>query len=320
MEKVVFVFPGQGSQYIGMGKDLKKEYPIVKHIFSEADNILDYKLSKIILESSPEDLNKTIHAQPAMFVANHICLEILKEELKIIPDFIAGHSLGEYSALVTSRCLTFKQGLELVQKRARFMDEIARKNSGLMVAVIGLDIKIIKEVIHNFKNTAIANKNCPGQIGISGPKEKVEKACKILKEKGAKKIIKLSTSGAFHSPLMKSANCKFQQELSKNHFSEGEIPIAFNSTGSIIVSLEGKPKVKPQVVKNCLFKQMTNTVLWEDSIRLFIALEAKTFVEVGPKKVLCGLIKRIDPDVKMLNTTDLKEIKKTIEYLGKIRR
>lgn len=320
MEMVAFVFPGQGSQYPKMGADLVEAYPdIAGQIFAQADSILGYPISKICFQGSQEDLDKTIHSQPAVFVTNYICYRILQERTQIQPDFVAGHSLGEYSASVASGCLTFQQGLELVQKRAYLMQEAARKKPGSMIAIIGLDTAIAEEVISNFENVVIANYNCPGQVVISGQEEDIEKASQILKEKGAKKITRLSVSGAFHSPLMKSASYKFQKELLKTHFQEGKIPIVFNVTGTAIVSFIGMPVVRTEIIRACLLRQTIHPVLWGDSIRLLIVLGVKIFVEVGPGKTLCGLIKRINPNVKTLATENPEKIEKTIAYLGEIR-
>jgi len=297
MIEIGFVFPGQGSQYVGMGKDLTS-YPRANELFDLADQILDRDLKSLCFEGPGEELQETINTQPAIFVVSHIYYELLKST-GVTPDIVAGHSLGEYTALVVSGAIGFEEGLALVAKRAGLMNEVARKASGAMIAVIGLEPLEIKKVIEELAHEGminVANFNCPGQMVVSGEKELVGKAGRTFEKIGARRVISLQVGGAFHTRIMEKAEQQLCDYLNTVSFDDLSIPLVSNATAEISLS--------NQVVKEALCRQMTSSVLWQQSIERMLEAGVKTFVEVGPGKVLSGLIRRIARDVTILNVGD----------------
>ena len=284
------VFPGQGSQFVGMGKDLFDYYEEAKKKFLEANKILGFPITEIMFEGNNEELKETNIAQPAIFIHSIIKSKLSKMKGKLIG--VAGHSLGEFSALVASNSISFQDGLELVKIRADEMKKACEMNPGTMAAVIGLENGIVEDSCMKIKEIVVpANYNCPGQIVVSGEKEAIIRVTKNLNEKGARKVIPLSVGGAFHSPLMLPAKKILKEYIQKVQFKKPLCPIYQNSVGKGISSTE-------EIKKN-LVNQLISPVLWTQSINQMINDGINNFVEVGPGKVLQGLIKKINPDVNV---------------------
>lgn len=310
MGKVAFVFPGQGSQTVGMGKDLFDHVPAARNIFEKADETLSFPLSKLIFEGPNEELTLTYNAQPALLTTSIALLQLFKEE-GITPDFTAGHSLGEYTALVCANSITFEDGVFAVRKRGELMEEAVPSGEGTMAAVLGLDRERLTEVAVNVNGEGtevdLANINCPGQIVISGSRKGVELASEKAKEAGAKRVIPLNVSGPFHSRLMKPAAEKFKAVLDEIEIKEAEIPVIGNVTASKMTS--------PTEINEKLIEQLYSPVLWEDSVKTLIDLGVDTFVEIGPGKVLTGLIRKVSRSVKTYNVFDQDSYQLTVNAL-----
>jgi len=282
-----YVFPGQGAQFIGMGKDLYEKSIVAKDLFENANSILGFRITDLMFAGTDEDLKQTKVTQPAIFLHSTILASVLSDSFK--PDMVAGHSLGEFSALVANRTLTFEDGLILVSKRAMAMQKACEKTPSTMAAILGLDDNIVEEVCASIKQVVVpANYNSPGQIVISGSNEGIDKAIEILKEKGAKRALKLAVGGAFHSPLMEPARLELEEAIRGTTF---RIPIC-----PVYQNVNAKPSVDPDVIKSNLVSQLTSPVRWTKSILNMISGGATTFVEVGPGCVLSGLIKKINRD------------------------
>ncbi|WP_026692528.1 ACP S-malonyltransferase [Peribacillus kribbensis] len=310
MGKIAFVFPGQGSQTVGMGKELYEKYEHVKNIFDEADKKLGFPLTELIFHGDQEELTKTFNAQPALLTVSTAILQLLKEA-GIIPDFTAGHSLGEYSALVASGALSFEDGVHAVRKRGEYMEAAVPHGQGSMAAVLGLEKELLSsvtdEVSRGGEPVQLANINCPGQIVISGSAEGVAKAGELAKEKGAKRVIPLVVSGPFHSELMKPAAGSFQQVLDSIQINEAEVPVISNVTS--------REMTEPGEIKQRLIEQLYSPVLWEDSVHTLLHAGVDTFIEIGPGKVLSGLIKKVDRKARVFAVSDQDSLEKTLEAL-----
>ncbi len=281
---IAYIFPGQGSQYVGMGKDLCEQFPIAKKYFDEADSLLGFFLSKICFEGPEEELKQTKNTQPAIFLHSVALWNLLKPTDAAM---VAGHSLGEYSALVAAEAITFADAIKLVRLRGELMQKAGEENPGTMAAIIGLEPGIVGEVTCKAYEVGVvqaANFNSPGQIVISGSVVGVRKAMEIAKERGAKLVKELVVSGAFHSPLMQSAKDKLKEALDKVQINDAKIPVYANVTA--------KPVQNASEIRNLLFEQVTSPVRWDESVKNMSADGATKFIEVGPEKVLQGLVKR----------------------------
>jgi [acyl-carrier-protein] S-malonyltransferase len=302
LSKVAYVFPGQGSQSTGMGLDLYNSYPSAKEVFDEADSSLGFPLSRLCFEGPDEELTKTHNVQPAILVVSIACLKAL-EEATIAnfasPTYVAGHSLGEYTALVAAGVLSLADAVLLVRERGRLMYEAGLKNPGSMLAVIGLDEETVENISFH-SGTEISNLNCPGQIVISGAIEALAKANELAKTRGARVLIPLKVSGAFHSALMEPVIAEFSKIVSGFEFHRPAIPIIANVTA--------QPLTKVDLIKEELVRQLRNCIQWQGSVEYMMHNGVTTFYEVGPGRVLTGLIRRINSELQTFNISGIEDI------------
>ena len=314
MNKLAFVFPGQGAQAVGMGKDLFEQYDVAKRLFAEADEALGYSIKDMCFEGPADDLKLTANTQPAILTVSVIVNEILKEH-GVQPDVAGGHSLGEYSALVAAGVLSFKDAVALVHKRGQYMQEAVPVGEGGMAAIIGLDDEAIAAACEKATKEAgevqPVNFNCPGQTVIAGTTHGVEKAVEELKAAGAKKAVVLTVSAPFHSTLMKPAAEKLAAELDKVAIHDAAFPVVSNFTGEL--------ETKAEEIKANLVAQADHPVRWIACVKTMQAFGADTFVEAGPGKTLCGFNRRIDRSIKSLNVENLESLQKTLDYLKEVR-
>lgn len=309
--KTAFVFPGQGSQYVGMGKDLWEHFADVKALYKEASDALGYDVKELSFNGPKEELNKTFHTQPCLLTASIAAYRVLSSH-GIASCIMAGHSLGEYSALVASGVLPFKEAVVLTEKRGMFMQEAVPEGKGLMAAIIGLDRQKVDDICLSVESGYVssANYNSPGQIVIAGEKSAVEEAMKLAKNAGAKRAIALSVSAPSHCTLMVEASNRLAELLNTIEIKDPEVPIVNNADAVILTAAER--------IKASLLKQLNSPLLWEDSVRNIVETGVDTIIEVGPGKVLTGLIKRIEPSVRLFNVEDTASLSRTLEDLKAI--
>jgi [acyl-carrier-protein] S-malonyltransferase len=283
-----YIFPGQGAQFTGMGQDLYQSSEEARHLFKKANDILGFDIAKIMFEGSAEDLKQTKVTQPAIFLHSVILSKVLGDSFK--PDMVAGHSLGEFSALVANGTLEFEDSLKLVHKRALSMQAACEKNPSSMAAILGLEDEVVEEVCQSVDGVVVpANYNSPGQLVISGASEAVERACELLIEKGAKRALMLPVGGAFHSPLMLPAREELAKAIESTTFHKPSCPVYQNVTANAVSD--------PEAIKTNLIEQLTAPVKWTQTMKQMLADGATDFTEVGPGKVLQGLLRKVDRQV-----------------------
>jgi [acyl-carrier-protein] S-malonyltransferase len=302
LPKVAYVFPGQGSQSAGMGLDLYKSYPSAKEVFDRADASLGFSLSRLCFEGPEEELTKTHNVQPAILVVSIACLKSLEEATTTnfpFPTFVAGHSLGEYTALVAAGALGLTDAVLLVRERGRLMYEAGLENPGSMLAVIGLSEETVKDISVR-SGTEISNINCPGQIVVSGAAQALAEADKLARIKGARALIPLKVSGAFHSALMEPVLAEFSKIVSSIRFQPPAIPVISNVTA--------RPLPDVDSIKEELVKQLRNCIQWQKSVEYMTHNGVTTFYEIGPGRVLSGLLRRINSELQTFNISGVEDI------------
>lgn len=303
MGKTAFIFPGQGAQSVGMGKDAYDAVPAARDLFLSADEQLGFPLSSIIFNGPDEDLKQTVNTQPALLATSMAYLEAIRGK-GIEPDYVAGHSLGEYSALVCAGVLSFEEAVSIVRARGEYMEAAVPGGQGAMAAVLGADREALSELCKSItaegRVVELANMNCPGQIVISGSAQGVAAAAERVKEAGGKRAIPLEVSGPFHSTLMKEAANRLADKLEQAAFNTPSVPVVANVTA--------RPVEDAAAIRGLLVEQVYSPVLWHDSVEWMIAQGVDTFVEIGPGSVLSGLIKKIDKSVKVINVNSLDSV------------
>jgi len=287
--KTAYVFPGQGAQFVGMGQDLYNLNEETKALFEKANDILGFRITDIMFSGTDEELKQTNVTQPAIFLHSVILAKALGDSFQ--PDMVAGHSLGEFSALVAAGALSFEDGLKLVSQRANAMQKACELQPSTMAAILGLEDAVVEEICAKVDEVVVAaNYNCPGQLVISGSIEGIDKACALLTEAGAKRALKLNVGGAFHSPLMESAKVELQAAIEATDILSPRCPIYQN--------IDAKPQTEPAIIKQNLIAQLTGAVRWTQTVQNMLADGATAFVEVGPGNVLQGLVKKVDRQVQ----------------------
>lgn len=284
-----YVFPGQGAQFSGMGKELYDGNAQAKEMFEKANEILGFRITDIMFSGTDEELKQTKVTQPAVFLHSVIMAKALGQDFK--PDMVAGHSLGEFSALVAAGALSFEEGLTLVSKRALAMQKACEMQPSTMAAILGLEDSVIEKICASIDDVVVAaNYNCPGQLVISGSIEGVDKACELLKEAGAKRAMRLPVGGAFHSPLMEPARAELQEAIDKAVVTKPICPVYQN--------VDAKPYTDPEQIKKNMIAQLTAPVRWTQTVENMLADGATSFTELGPGAVLCGLVKKVNKDME----------------------
>lgn len=283
-----FVFPGQGAQFTGMGKDLYQNNPKAKDLFSKANDVLGFDISKIMFEGTSEDLKETKVTQPAIFL-HSVAIALTEDDFE--PEMVAGHSLGELSALVAAKVISFEDGLKIVSKRAKAMQKACELRSGTMAAILALDDEVVERTCKEVKGVVVAaNYNCPGQLVISGEVDSVNIACEKLKKIGAKRALVLPVGGAFHSPLMDPAKEELAEVINTTEFKEPICPVYQN--------VNAQPVKNPEIIKQNLISQLTSPVRWTQTVKNMLSDGASSFTEIGPGKTLQGLVKKVDRQIE----------------------
>lgn len=302
MTECAFIFPGQGAQFVGMGKDLYEAFPQARDVFDRAGAILKFDLKKLCFEGPKEELSTTNNSQPAILAASVAALRVFEASALYAgyaPKFCMGLSLGEYTALVAAGCMSFEDALVLVRKRGEYMEDASRKNPGKMACVIGMDLKAVEDLCKGF-GCEVANLNCPGQVVVSGKTNNIELFASLAKEKGAKRVLMLDVSGPFHSSLMTPARDKLKEYIEKVAISEPKIPFISN--------VDARPQADPVQIKANLIAQVNSKTLWEESVRAVARSGVTAFVEIGPGQVLKGLLKKIDPRLEVRNVGTVADL------------
>lgn len=309
MSKLALMFPGQGSQYAGMGRDLARRYPVVEATFEQADQALDFPLSRLCFEGPEEDLKLTENTQPAILTTETGFFRLL-EEKGVRPDFVAGHSLGEYAGLVAARALPFAQAVSLVRRRGMYMQEAVPDGQGAMAAILGMDadsVESVCELAREGEVVSAANMNSPKQVVIAGHRTAVERAVPLAKKAGARRAIMLPVSAPFHCSLMLPAEERLSRDLDKIDFGDLDFPLISNVDASAVR--------KGETARRALKAQISRPVLWHETIRLLLDSSVTTFVEVGPGRVLTGLVRSVDKSVTMLNVEDEESLDRSLSAL-----
>ena len=313
--KVGFLFPGQGAQYVGMGKELAENFKVAHDVFENANAILGVDLKKIAFEGPESELTLTHNSQPALLVTSVACLAVMREVgIDVEPVAAAGLSLGEFTALHVAGVLNFEEAVKLVRLRGSLMQQACDENEGTMASIMGLEEETVREIVAQADKVAlvdVANVNCPGQIVVSGTKAGVQKAIELADAKEAKKIVELTVAGAFHSRLMQSAREKLEEALKKVSLKSPKFSVHQNVTGDATCDVE--------TIRRLLGEQVTSSVLWEKCLRQMIASGVNTFLEIGAGRVLVGLLKRTDKEVQFANVEDLKSLEKAKSFVEELK-
>ncbi len=311
MTKTAFIFPGQGSQSVGMGKDMFDNFPKAREVFEEADDALGFLLSEMCFSGTAEDLALTANTQPAILATSMAVFSAMEAEGFPLPDYVAGHSLGEYSALVAANSLSLKEAVKTVRKRGKYMQNAVPVGVGAMAAILGLDLETLKTACEEAAKSQVcspANINSPSQVVIAGNVEAIDRAIEIVKERGAKRAVKLNVSAPFHCALMKPAQDKLTEDLREIDFQDLRFPLVEN--------VSARENSKGERVRTALSEQVSSPVLWKDTIEYLIEKGVKTFIEVGAGKILSGLVKQINRDVRCMNVEDSESLRNSLESLG----
>lgn len=313
MSNIAFIFPGQGSQYVGMGRELYDNFKVCRETFEEADDALGTHISHLCFDGPVEELNKTFNTQPAILTVSIAALRVLQQESGLNPVMVAGHSLGEYAALVAAGAIKFSDAIKVVRQRGKFMQEAAPVGFGGMAAILGLERdKVISccQEASAYGPVEPVNFNCPGQVVIAGKKEALQQAMELCRQSGAKRAIELAVSGPFHSSLMQTAGERLAEVLSQIEIKDTTIPVLANVSADFVQ--------KSSEIKDSLIKQVSGAVLWEDSIQKMAREGVYKMVELGPGKVLCGLVKKINKEITTSNLEDLASLEKILAQFKEV--